>query len=918
VSTAIESSQSPPIEPGPVSTQSISRIDKASIVDKPTGPAAKPRAETSSPAAKTPTINPPVSAPVATSAKPVAAATATPVNTALRLPADTRTTPIVLAATEPEIKTDSLPTQLAANTLPAPNDQALSSLEAAGQVPRRPKPGQVPAGFEALFEEQETLVDVYFADLFLTTVRARFTPDQITFLEPEAIITRIPDLLDRDAVLEQLRLQQSTNQEMRCYYKGQKNCGTLNAEIASVIFNPDSFRADIFVNPDLLAVSTLSRDKFLPPSSAEFSLLQNFNYAFSGTDGRLTDNSNLYSLTSLGYRQNSVKMVSNYTDNEYFNIQTLAYQRDWDAQRLQLGYFLTDNQGLRFAREYEIAGARFGTALDMREDLRQTSGNEIQVFLQSRGEVAIFKDNRLISSRIYDAGNQVLDTSDLPGGAYNVEIRINDSGGERTETQFYVKNNRLPPLDMPLYFVEVGELTVPKLKQALPNGVSEYLIRGGINKRISPSNVLVGGLSGTMNETMGEIGWFGIGRLYELSLNTAIATGSRYGFSTDFRVNLYRSWLVGNYRQIWGDEADIVEQVNLMGFVKEQATLNLNVPINESRLQFTARYIDAPGQAAVDTYSLGWDMPLLRSRNSNLRFNLQYTYDSGQNFVFATLRWRLGKDNWTFNVDPQYVHEDSLAGTDNYLRGTANANWDSRDMWRSNLRTNINATRDLHAHSLGANMDWAGNLGRMRVGAEHIEADAGSASVYNGNLATSFTVADGSFALGGENQNQSAVMVDVRGADSELSFDVLINGGRRGVVKAGKKSLITLRPFESYTVRLRPRGSSFVYFEDKEHTVTLYPGNVVKLAWDVDQVDIVFGRLVDQNNQAIANALLHGVAGLATTDESGIFQAEIKQGTKQIKVETRDSSCQLELPPYTARNGVASVGVLKCQTSKKP
>lgn len=323
----------------------------------------------------------------------------------------------------------------------------------------------------------------------------------------------------------------------------------------------------------------------------------------------------------------------------------------------------------------------------------------------------------------------------------------------------------------------------------------------------------------------------------------------------------------------------------------------------------------APGQPAVDTHSLGWDMPLLRTRSSNLRFNLQYTYDSGQNFVFATLRWRLGQDNWMFNVDPQYVHEDSLTGTDNYVRGTANANWDSREKWQSNLRTNINATRDQHAHSLGANMDWAGNLGRMRVGAEHIAADVGSSSVYNGNLATSSTVADGSFALGGENQNQSAVMVDVRGVDSELSFDVLINGGRRGVVKAGKKSLITLRPFESYTVRLRPRGSSFVYFEDKEHTVTLYPGNVVKLAWDVDQVDIVFGRLIDQNNQAIANALLHGVAGLATTDESGIFQAEVKQGTRAIKVETRDSVCQLELPEYKAKSGVASVDILQCQTS---
>ncbi len=828
---------------------------------------------------------------------------------------------LVLAAADPVIASDA---QAAGALVSASDSSAVAtnlsptaSRQAGDPVPRRPVPGQVPAGFEALFEQQQTMVDVYFGGLFLVTVQAVFTPDEITFLDPGAVVEKIPDLLDRERVLEALRNPQNTNQEMRCYYRGQTNCGTLAVDIAGTIFNPDSYRADIFVNPGLLAVSALKVNKFLPPSSARVSLLQNFNYAFSGTDGALTDTSNLYSLTSIGYRQNSVKMVSNYTDNEFFNIQTLAYQRDWDAQRLQLGYFLTDNQGLRFAGEYELAGARFGTALDMREDLRQTSGNEIQVFLQSRGEVSLFKDGRLISSRIYDAGNQVLDTANLPGGAYNVEVRINDSGGERTETQFYVKNNRLPPLDMPLYFVEAGELTLPKRAQVLPNGTSEYLFRGGINKRLSASNVLVGGLSTTTSESLGEVGWFGIGRGYELSLNTALGSDSRYGFSTDFRLNLYRSWLVGSYRQIWGGESDPEQVFSLLGNVKEQATLNLNIPIEESRLQLTARYIDAPGQETVDTYSLGWDMPLMRTRSSNLRLNLQYTFDGGKNFVFATLRWRRGQGAWTFNVDPAYVLEDTDTGTDSYLRGAANANWDSRETLQSHLRTNLGAYRDQNAHSVGANMDWGGNLGRMRMGAEYVDGDANSGAVFNGNLATSFTAADGGFAMGGENQNQSAVMVDVLGASSDLSFDVLINGGRRGVVRGGKKALITLRPFESYTVRLRPRGSDFVYFEDKEHTITLYPGNVVKLSWDVAQVDIIFGRLIDQHKQPVSNALLHGVAGLATTDEIGLFQAEIKQGTRRITVETRTSSCELELPAYTPKNGVASVGILQCNTANK-
>jgi hypothetical protein len=138
-------------------------------------------------------------------------------------------------------------------------------------------------------------------------------------------------------------------------------------------------------------------------------------------------------------------------------------------------------------------GARIGTSLDTREDQRQTSGRQIQVFLQSRGEVAIFKDQRLVSSRIYDAGNQIIDTSALPGGAYDITLRIRDSGGERIETQYYVKNSSLPPEDEPYYFLELGQLTDLTGDDTLPETIDEHILRGSINTRLNFSNAVFGG-----------------------------------------------------------------------------------------------------------------------------------------------------------------------------------------------------------------------------------------------------------------------------------------------------------------------------------------------------------------------------------------------------------------------------------------
>ena len=99
--------------------------------------------------------------------------------------------------------------------------------------------------------------------------------------------------------------------------------------------------------------------------------------------------------------------------------------------------------------------------------------------------------------------------------------------------------------------------------------------------------------------------------------------------------------------------------------------------------------------------------------------------------------------------------------------------------------------------------------------------------------------------------------------------------------------------------------------------MTLYPGNVVKMNWQADRVNILFGRIVDQHGEAIPNGLLKGVSGLSTTDEYGLFQAEVMENVSRIDFETQTGSCHIELPKYTALQGVASIGVLTCHLQKK-
>ena len=71
-------------------------------------------------------------------------------------------------------------------------------------------------------------------------------------------------------------------------------------------------------------------------------------------------------------------------------------------------------------------------------------------------------DGRLAGSRLYQAGNNALDTSALPDGAYTILLRIREPGGEvREERRFFVKNAQVAPLGQPINSLTLASLPTP-------------------------------------------------------------------------------------------------------------------------------------------------------------------------------------------------------------------------------------------------------------------------------------------------------------------------------------------------------------------------------------------------------------------------------------------------------------------------
>lgn len=774
--------------------------------------------------------------------------------------------------------------------------------------PKKKKSTFVPPGFENLLEPQTTEVDVYFGGLFLLSTFATYTPTDITFLAPDAVVGKIPGLLDPEVAIETLTSPLPTHSELACLKKNQSNCGQLTTDSLEIIFDENRFRVDIFIGSLLLAVRGTDIDKFLPPSSAGASLLHQINAAFTGVDG----NNNIYNITNsttLSYKETRIFALSNITTDEDFTVDTLALEREFSGRLYQAGFFRTSNANLLFINETDFAGISIGSSLDTRNDLDQSAGNELQIFLESRSRVGIFKDGRLISTRIYDAGNQILDTSQLPGGAYDVELVIRNSFGQiREETRFYVKTNDIPPLGQTLYFFDFGELVLKEAGKTLPSTTGESVLRAGISKRLWQDFGAQLGVMKQEDASVIEAGIFKLGRVYDLNFHLASGNKDDFGLGINARVRAGRTTLNANLRQTWIDS-----DTSLMGKETLQVNLSFSFPLGGGLLNLTGRYNEQIDRTDRNI-GVRYNFPIYTFGSSLVDVDIQVTRDNGDLLVLFGARLSRIQDRWRNEISSQYFYEnpEDLKKDSGFINDLATT-WNDGDKYISDVTWNMRAIDQQNDRNLDTNFEVISDKGRLNLDASYsVETDQLN---YGANFATTFIANKNTISFGGRSQARSALVMAIEGDVEDAYFDVQVNGAVRGSAKIGEKTVIGIQPYDTYEVVLIPRGDSLVDFTDQTQTATLYPGNVVTMTFKATRVLVAFGQIVDENGNPVTNALIRGVIGLATTDEFGLFQAEIDSTVVELDVRTRTSQCKVQLPDFDSSDLVITLQELVCRAS---
>ena len=760
----------------------------------------------------------------------------------------------------------------------------------------------VPPGFESLDDPQVTLVDVTYGGTELGTALVEFTQTAVTFLEPEAVVSMLPNLLDNAATTAILRASFDTNADKLCHSGYEQGCGVLQPEQIGIIFDRDQLALTLFIAPHLLRTSAPQDMRFLPDSDAPLSLHSSNALYFSGTSSGESIY-NLYSNTQVAWTENRLVARASLTE-EAVLVDQLSFGRNYRGRELEAGLFRANADSFSFLNTQQFLGVSLQSSLLSLQSVEQYQGTRIELFLATRSRVELHSEGRLLSARFYDVGNQILDTSALPGGSYELEIRIIDAAGsQRVEYRFFSKTNRLPPAESPQYFLQLGRLYETGIALSEQDS-STNMLRAGINRRIGDRTGLRAGFATTGQHWVAETGFFRTGSNLEFQGGIAFDDTGATAREFDLAWRREAAMLGINYREVVNGSV-----TSLLQDDRRQLQFSLDVPTAAGTFSVFSRQLSSSRMSALGSKGIRWRSDYWQTGSALGNASFELSRNDMESLFMFNLSLRIGTGNQFHSLMPQ-LYRDST-GTD--MRGIVESAWQ-----RNDGNQTMFSVRAAHQgrDSLEARMSQQGRMLGSDVTARY-DASTSDTSIF-GRLESSVAIGQGNIVATGRQPAESAFSVTVDGATPDAAFDVVVNGSVLEVVYAGKQVLVPVAPYRTYQVELQPRGNRLINLDKGAQTRVVYPGNVVGLHWTASSILIIYGRIVDEAGAAIGDALVGNASGLAITEDDGRFQAEVDSNLRELRLRSKGRECIVRLPRLDASNVMTDLGTLVCRLVPVP
>lgn len=757
----------------------------------------------------------------------------------------------------------------------------------------------VPAGFEALTVEQTTFVDIRFNGNIVGSSSVTGDDEYIRFDSPAAVTALLGGLKDPAAV--QFLLEQSLpgNADRLCFSDGGPDgCGFIDADPVAVIFDQHQSIIDVFVSQDLQEIQSRTGRQYLAPVDSRISSIVSMDAVATA----LQDAPAAVSLSGrvlAGYGQGYIHAEADYnSQNERKRLRSMTLTHQRQDQKLSLGSYSFQPGGA--INGFDLLGASVASSLDTRVDLEQAFSSELVVYLPRQSMVQLLVDERVYAARSYRSGNQVLDTTSLPDGSYELEIRITDSlTGSRSERRQFTKSARIPPRNQTIYRLAAGMPLHFNADHVFPARVPLTVLSGNASRRIRERTSLTLGVSMLGKVDLLNSEYLILGSRFSSQLAASFGSHGTSAFAmraawSEGPLNLsvsgewFRSALSGpvdsDAFQLFPDD------FRQLSFSISRQIRKTNVSLRSAlREQNSERGWRA---SRTGSLTLRRSLAFRNSMRGNIKFGLQR--DSGENTINIDLVVSLGRDSGFSSTLSSTIRRTGNDAQDHQLG--VNTQWHS-------------AGNDEQQWKAGAQLSSSDTGGEAVVGASvehrHFLASIdgqwsrqyGSDSISNvARFSTQLGLDMNGIALAGSEQTRAGVMLDVSGEPEDATYDIVIDGTRHGTGNIGSTRLVSLRPYGEYTLQILPRGMLASTMSQDTFTFTLLPGMLERIDVESRLRLLLIGTLVDEDGLLVEDAYIDRQPNPLLVESGGFIQLEASPG-ERIRVNLANSeSCTFIVP----------------------
>jgi hypothetical protein len=609
-----------------------------------------------------------------------------------------------------------------------------------------------------------------------------------------------------------------------------------------------------------------------------------------------------------------------------YRLDQLYAERLVDEHFYRLGYFTPSAQGL--TRQPRLLGnspdttlgLMFGSSDSLLVDSGQASSTPVYVTPNRQGIAEIYRNGVLINSQPVQPGLQTLDTRVLPGGIYQVEVRLIEDGQEtsRSEAFIYKPSNWGNSQSRWRYNLFLGQQT-----SALSNWDDEHddSLSGGVmfNYLVHPRAV-VGVSAQQVDEAMQyatSLDWDVRDRL-KLYANLNQTPGLGNGYDLQGIFNHDAGSMVFSHSRAWTFPSHSVRGPLARQEEISQTSLSLSHRVT-SRSTATLRLSHSTGAASGLGVDLGWtQFGKLAGSDANWRFSL---FDRPGTASTGEARNRGVNLSVSMSLGSPGRRLAATLGSRTSRDGGRDQNVSvayQQDVDYGALRTlGATASVDRYGTGIGANAQFE---------SRQLNGDAyGQTSSYNGELSAGLNlqsvVALGAGKLAASGQflaHEAGLIVDVESDIDGLELRADDFQGMSASLRPGR-NVLPVMPYRPGHVQVDFRDSHApsAVIQPNGFEYHLNRGGIEYRQLRVMRTVTVLGRLLDNDGAGISGAQVINHASRSVTEADGYFTVEMSESTPVLEVRLAGQAvCLLSLQPerLTRESDVLLAGDQRCRS----